>query len=108
MGDLYNLAAGAPFLVYGLTCFLWLSFALSWFSACRQKKILMAKPSGSFSILPASGTAGRIKIYALRRLNKIMLMPIAPRAALLGSGTTSHEMDCKPTPSDSGLPYTPA
>ncbi len=28
-----------------------------------------------------------------------MLMPMAPRAALLGSGTTSHVMDCNPTPS---------
>ena len=67
--------------------------------ASRQKKILMAKPSGSFSILPARGTAGKIKIYTLRRRSRIMLMPIAPRAALLGSGTTSHVMDCKPTPS---------
>jgi hypothetical protein len=74
----------------------------------RQKKILMEKPSGSFSILPARGTAGKIKIYALRRLNKIMLMPSAPRAALLGSGTTSHEMDCKPTPSDPGAPIVAA
>ena len=56
----------------------------------RQKKILMEKPSGSFSILPARGTAGKIKIYALRRLSRIMLMPMAPRAALLGSGTTSN------------------
>jgi hypothetical protein len=58
--------------------------------ASRQKKILMEKPSGSFSILPARGTAGKIKIYALRRLSRIMLMPSAPRAALLGSGTTSN------------------
>ena len=58
--------------------------------ASRQKKILMEKPSGSFSILPARGTAGKIKIYALRRLSRIMLMPSAPSAALLGSGTTSN------------------
>ena len=74
----------------------------------RQKKILMEKPSGSFSILPARGTAGKIKIYALRRLSKIMLMPSAPSAALLGSGTTSHEMDCNPTPSDPGAPIVAA
>ena len=74
----------------------------------RQKKILMEIPSGSFSILPARGTAGKIKIYALRRLSKIMLMPSAPSAALLGSGTTSHEMDCNPTPSDPGAPIVAA
>lgn len=58
--------------------------------ASRQKKILMEKPSGSFLILTARGTAGKIEIYALRRLSRIMLMPMAPRAALLGSGTTSN------------------